>query len=170
MADVATPDSKPVHGAPYPAKTKTATGTVNGVPTEAEVSYFRDKILVLVSQSGRLAQWIQVPLSAPSAASVDAALSLGVRSGSNPATGLLPSTHLTPRTLFGAGGEARETFGQLVAAQIGSLVALRDPSETRTLVVGLGLAGPSGSRGSATNDAQAQAVYFDVVDLVQKAL
>ncbi len=47
-----------VHGAPYPARTKTATGTVNGIPTEAEVSYFRDKILVLVSQGGKLAQWV----------------------------------------------------------------------------------------------------------------
>ena len=44
--------------APYPAKTRTATGTVNGIPTEAEVTYFKDKIMVLVSQSGRLAQWV----------------------------------------------------------------------------------------------------------------
>ncbi|KAL1896563.1 hypothetical protein Sste5346_004597 [Sporothrix stenoceras] len=167
MADIAAPQQGPVHGAPYPAKTRTATGAVNNVPTEVEVSYFRDKILVLVSQSGRLAQWIQVPLSAPSAASVDAALPLNSRTNGNPATGLLPSTHLTPRTLFGAGGESRETFGQLVAAQIGSLLALRDPSETRTLVVGLGLAG---SQTGSTTDAQAQAIYFDVVDLVQKAL
>lgn len=58
MADVAAPEAGPAHGAPYPAKTRTATGTVNSVPTEVEVSYFRDKILVLVSQSGRLAQWV----------------------------------------------------------------------------------------------------------------
>ncbi|CAK7223695.1 hypothetical protein SEUCBS140593_005322 [Sporothrix eucalyptigena] len=162
-------NTEPVHGAPYPAKTNTATATVNGIPTEAEVTYFRDKILVLVSQSGRLAQWIQVPLSAPSAASVDAALPPGLRSG-NPSTGLLPSTHLTPRTLFGAGGEVRETFGQLVAAQIGSLLALRDSSDPRTLVVGLGLSLPSSGSGSVNNNAQAQAIYFDVVDLVQKVL
>ncbi|CAK7216281.1 hypothetical protein SBRCBS47491_002771 [Sporothrix bragantina] len=168
MADLSILNAEPVHGAPYPAKTSTATGTVNGVPTEVEVTYFRDKILVLVSQAGRLAQWIQVPLSAPSAASVDAALPPGLRSG-NPSTGLLPSTHLTPRTLFGAGGESRETFGQLVAAQIGSLLTLRDSSDPRTLVVGLGLTLPSGSNGSS-NDAQAQVIYFDVVDLVQKAL
>ena len=110
-------------------------------------------------------------MSAPSVASVDAALPPGLRSG-NPATGLLPSTHLTPRTLFGAGGEARETFGQLVAAQIGSLLSLRDSSDLRTLVVGLGLTLPSSSRSSSSSssDAQAQAIYFDVVDLVQKAL
>jgi proteasome assembly chaperone 3 len=47
-----------VHGAPYPAKTKTATGTVNGIATEAEVTHFSDKIMVLVSQGGRLAQWV----------------------------------------------------------------------------------------------------------------
>ena len=54
-----------------------------------------------------------------------------------------------------------------MAAQLGSLLALRDPSETRTLVVGLGL---TSGAGSSTNDAQAQAIYFDVVELVQKAL
>ncbi|CAK7224399.1 hypothetical protein SCUCBS95973_005504 [Sporothrix curviconia] len=166
MAEIASPTAEPVHGAPYPARTSTATGTVDGVPTEVEVTNFRDKILVLVSQAGRLAQWIQVPLSAPSSASVDAALPTGPRSG-NPATSLLPSTHLNPRTLFGAGGEVRETFGQLVAAQIGSLLALRDSSDLRTLVVGLGLTLPSGG---SSSDAQAQAIYFDVVELVQKAL
>lgn len=61
MADIAAPNAGPVHGAPYPAKIRTATGTVNSVPTEAEVSYFRDKILILVSQSGRLAQWVCSP-------------------------------------------------------------------------------------------------------------
>jgi proteasome assembly chaperone 3 len=94
---------------------------------------------------------------------VDAALPPGIRAG-NASTNLLPSTHLTPRTLFGAGGDARETFGQLVAAQIGSLLALRNADDPRTLVVGLGLE-PQQSVGEA-----AQAAYFDVVELVQKAL
>ncbi|EPE02284.1 hypothetical protein F503_08596 [Ophiostoma piceae UAMH 11346] len=157
--------------APYPAKTRTATGTVSGIPTEAEVTYFKDKIMVLVSQSGRLAQWIQVPLSAPSAASLDAVLMPGIR-GASSSTSLLPATHLTPRTLFGAGGETRETFGQLVAAQIGSFLSLRDPGETRTIVVGLGLDPPQRQPGttSSEGDVQAQTTYFDVVELVQKAL
>ncbi|CAK7271978.1 hypothetical protein SEPCBS57363_004898 [Sporothrix epigloea] len=169
MADFATPNAEHIHGAPYPAKTSTVSGIVDGVPTEAEVTYFRDKILVLVSQAGRLAQWIQVPLAAPSAASVDAALAPALGMG-DPATSLLPSTYLTPRTLFGAGGETRETFGQLVAAQIGSLLSLRDSSETRTLVLGLGLTLPSGGGAGSSSVAQSQAIYFDVVDLVQKAL
>ncbi|CAK7265251.1 hypothetical protein SEPCBS119000_001408 [Sporothrix epigloea] len=170
MADFALTNTEPVHGMPYPAKTSTAVGIVDGVPTEAEVTYFCDKILVLVSQGGRLAQWIQVPLSAPSAASIDTALAPGLSIG-DPATSLLPSTHLTPRTLFGAGGEERETFGQLVAAQIGSLLALRDSSESRTLIMGLGLTQqPSGGSAAGSKVAQAQSIYFDIVDLVQKAL
>ncbi|OAA66960.1 hypothetical protein SPI_01536 [Niveomyces insectorum RCEF 264] len=142
-----------VHNASYPAKSNKVTGPVNGLHTEAEVIYFADKIMVLVSQGGRLAQWVQVPLAAPSAASVDAALPPGLTgNGSGGGSGsLLPSTHLTPRTLLGAGGEARETFGQLVAAQIGSLLALRDATEQRTLLVGLGLAaGPAGAWSSSS--------------------
>ena len=99
----------------------------------------------------------------------------GIR-GASSSTSLLPSTHLTPRTLFGAGGETRETFGQLVAAQIGSFLSLRDPGETRTIVVGLGLDPPqrkpstASSTANSESDVQAQATYFDVVELVQKAL
>ncbi len=72
-----------------------------------------------------------------------------------------------------------------MAAQIGSLLSLRDAGDTRTLVLALGLdprqsVGGSGSSGGRTDEqngevqaqaqAQAQAAYFDVVDLVQRAL
>ena len=45
--------------AAYPAESKAATGDVNGVLTEVRVTLFKDKILVTVSQDGRLAQWVQ---------------------------------------------------------------------------------------------------------------
>ncbi|EFX04521.1 hypothetical protein CMQ_1449 [Grosmannia clavigera kw1407] len=158
-----------VRTAPYPAPSSKVLGTVNGIPTEVEVISFTDKIMVLISQGGRLAQWIEVPLSAPSAASVDAALPAGLRGSSGP--DLLPSTHLTPKTLFGAGGQARETFGQLVAAQVGSLLALRDATDSRTVVVGLGLEPDQDvGQGGGGDSSQAQAIYFDIVELVQKVL
>ena len=43
---------------PYPAKTKTASGPINGVPTDAMSVSFADKIVITVSQGGRLAHWV----------------------------------------------------------------------------------------------------------------
>ena len=74
--------------------------------------------------------------------------------------GLLPSTHLTPKTLLGGGGDERETLGQLYAAQIASHLSLRAPDDRRTLVLGLGL---------AKLDKEREA-FFDLLELVQKVL
>lgn len=74
--------------------------------------------------------------------------------------GLLPSTHLTPKTLLGGGGEDRETLGQLYAAQIASQVSLRSPEDRRILVLGLGL---------ATFNTEREA-FFDLLELVQTVL
>lgn len=78
-------------------------------------------------------------------------------------TGLLPSTHLTPVTLLGGGGEDRETLGQLYAAQIASQMSLRAPDDRRTLVLGLGLEKTTGSG----LDREA---FFDLLELATKVL
>jgi proteasome assembly chaperone 3 len=72
--------------------------------------------------------------------------------------GLLPSTHLTPTTLLGGGGEERETLGQLYAAQIASQICLRSPDDRRILVLGLGL---------SKTDLEREA-FFDLLELAQK--
>lgn len=46
---------------PYPAATKHVVGLVNGVHTDLSSVYFADKILVTISQGGRLAQWVSGP-------------------------------------------------------------------------------------------------------------
>lgn len=74
---------------------------------------------------------------------------------------LLPSLHLTPTTLLGGGGEDRETMGQLCAAQIASHLALRNPDDRRTLVLGLGL---------RKFDSENREAFFDIIELVLKAL
>lgn len=98
-------------------------------------------------------QKIQVSLSAPSPASVDMAL---------PGAGLsaLPSTHLTPKTLVGVGGEGRETLGHLYASQIASHLTLRDPNEKRTLLLGLGF-------DKVENSGEA---FYDLLGLVLQVL
>ncbi|KAI0378591.1 hypothetical protein F5Y04DRAFT_283821 [Hypomontagnella monticulosa] len=144
-------DASQVVEQPFPAQSKIATGPIDGIPTEASVLKFSDKILITLSQEGRLSQWIQVPLSAPSPASVDMALA---------SSNLLPLSHLTPKTLLGGGGEKRESLAQLYAVQIASHIARRDSEETRTLVVGLGLK-------TLKPDREA---FFDVLELIQKVL
>jgi len=42
----------------FPAKSKQAAGLVNGTQTEVSSVFFADKILITVSQGGRLAQWV----------------------------------------------------------------------------------------------------------------
>ncbi|KAI0124399.1 hypothetical protein BJ170DRAFT_83814 [Xylariales sp. AK1849] len=136
---------------PFPAPSKQVTGSIDGVETDATSISFADKIMVTLSQEGRLSQWIQVPLSAPSPASVEMAM---------PNSSLLPLSHLTPKTLLGGGGDERESSGQLYAVQIASLIARRDLEERRTLIVGLGLLKPKPDRES----------FFDLIELVQKVL
>ena len=74
--------------------------------------------------------------------------------------GLLPATHLTPKTLLGGGGEERETLGQLYAAQFASHISLKSPEDRRTLVVGLGLRHLSTEREA----------FFDLLELTRKVL
>jgi ABC-type sulfate transport system substrate-binding protein len=43
---------------PFPAATKQAAGLVDGVKTDVMVMNFSDKIMVTISQQGRLAHWV----------------------------------------------------------------------------------------------------------------
>jgi proteasome assembly chaperone 3 len=43
----------------FPAPSRLATGLVNGVETEVSSVSFSDKIMVTISQDGRLAQWVR---------------------------------------------------------------------------------------------------------------
>ena len=55
------PQQQPTTAPTYPVKTKQAAGFVEGVHTEVSSTYFSDKILVTVTQNGRLAQWVRLP-------------------------------------------------------------------------------------------------------------
>jgi proteasome assembly chaperone 3 len=73
---------------------------------------------------------------------------------------MLPLGHLTPKTLLGAGGEQRETLGHLYASQIATVIATRNPEESRTVVVGLGLQKVEMEREA----------FFDLLELFQKVM
>ena len=47
---------------PFPASTKTQTTTIHNTPTTATTLYFADKILITITQNGRLAHWVRFPV------------------------------------------------------------------------------------------------------------
>jgi len=44
----------------YPARLKRASGLVDGVDTEVTSTSFTDRIMITISQEGRLAQWVSL--------------------------------------------------------------------------------------------------------------
>jgi proteasome assembly chaperone 3 len=50
---------------PFPAATKQVAGVVNGVQTDVMCVQFSDKILVTISQKGRLGHWVRNSASPP---------------------------------------------------------------------------------------------------------
>jgi hypothetical protein len=50
---------------PYPAQTKQTVGEINGIVTDVTSISFSDRIMVTITQDGRLAQWVNLSLSFP---------------------------------------------------------------------------------------------------------
>ncbi|KAA6409495.1 MAG: hypothetical protein FRX48_07049 [Lasallia pustulata] len=140
---------------PYPAMTKQAAGLVNGVPTDIMFMSFADKIMVTITQEGRLAQWIHVPLGSANPNHSEQYLPASSDEGD-----LLPMAHLTPKTLLGGSTSERETMGQLYATQIATAITSKNPDESRIVLVGLGLKKVEASRET----------FFDIVELMFKCL
>ncbi|KAL8905335.1 MAG: hypothetical protein Q9171_006709 [Xanthocarpia ochracea] len=151
---MASPDNN-IPTTSYPAITRQAAGYIDGILTDVMYSSFSDKIMVTITQRGRLAQWINVPLDVSSPSATDQYLPSATGDDS-----LLPMIHLTPKTLLGGATQERETLGQLYAAQIASLIASENPQEKRTVVIGLGLSKAEASRED----------FYNTIDLVRKCL
>ncbi|OMP83823.1 hypothetical protein BK809_0005204 [Diplodia seriata] len=130
----------PVNPEAFPASTRTAAGEVDGVHTDVMVVRFADKIMVTIVQGGRLAHWVHVPLDHPTADPLSAAAPPTSFEDGDPASSLdlLPMSHLTATTVLGGTVPERDTAGQLVAAQVASTIATKDPDEKRLVVVGMG--------------------------------
>ncbi|KEF61470.1 uncharacterized protein A1O9_03036 [Exophiala aquamarina CBS 119918] len=140
---------------PFPASTRQVVGEVNGVKTDVMSISFADKIMITVTQDGRLAQWITVPLLSDNPTQSDPYFQT-IQSED----ALVPSARFQPRTLLGAGGSDRETMGQLYASQIATAIATKSPEESRSLMLGLGLAKAEMDRD----------VFLQIIDLVLKVL
>ncbi|KAM5443298.1 hypothetical protein MferCBS31731_001619 [Microsporum ferrugineum] len=139
--------------APYPASTKQAAGVVGGRPTDVMVVSFQDRILVTVTQSGRLAQWLHVPMESPDPTA-------GFHALSSQEDALLPRPEFNATPLLGGRSGDWEVIGQLYACQIATAIAAKSAEEKRLLVVGLGLETPD-----VDSD-----IYLGIVDLVLQCL
>lgn len=74
--------------------------------------------------------------------------------------GLLPMSHLTPTTILGGTVPERQIVGQLLATQIASALTMKNPQESRMLVLGLGMQ-------KVESDREA---FYEIVDLVLRCL
>jgi proteasome assembly chaperone 3 len=157
----------------YPCRTKRVAGIVGGQLTDVTTMLFSDKIMITITQAGKLAQWvskpdrfptdicsskvtqIQVPLESALPGRADRFLAPNLEDD-----GLLPMSHLTALTLLGGSATDRETIGHLYATHIASSIVMKNPDESRSVLLGLGLSKLD------TNREQ----FFDIMDLVQLAL
>ncbi|PQE13880.1 Proteasome assembly chaperone 3 protein [Rutstroemia sp. NJR-2017a BBW] len=152
--DPTVPNPTNIYPHPFPAPSKQVSGLVSGIQTDVSCLSFADKIVVTISQGGRLGQWISLPLTTTSPTAYDTILPSPSANGM-----ILPLEHLTPKTMLGAGGENRERIGHLYATQIGSMILQKNPEERRTVMVGLGLE-KSASEGGGREG------YFDLLELI----
>ncbi|KAJ4318574.1 hypothetical protein N0V94_004352 [Neodidymelliopsis sp. IMI 364377] len=125
--------------APFPARTKSASVNINNRETTATSMSFADKILITVTQDGRLAHWVHVPLDISATdASVTSQAYLD-RDDGDPTSDLLPMHHLTATTILGGTIPELEVLGQTLATQIASAIKTQNDRETRMVVLGMGL-------------------------------
>lgn len=64
----------PVNPEAFPTSTRNAAGDVDGIHTDVMVLRFADKIMVTISQGGRLAHWVRLRLPGPPCATLHAPL------------------------------------------------------------------------------------------------
>ncbi|KAJ5180232.1 hypothetical protein N7492_003442 [Penicillium capsulatum] len=146
------PDSLNV---PFPAATKQVAGMVAGVKTDVLVLSFSDKIVVTISQEGRLAHWLHVSMGSQNPGTD------GLHTFSeDPEDSLLPLSGLTATSILGGYAPGQDTVGQLLARQVATAIATKSPAEKRLLVVGLGLGNSGSDRDS----------FFAIVDLVLQCI
>ncbi|CZT23656.1 uncharacterized protein RCC_09370 [Ramularia collo-cygni] len=134
MATTAAPQAD-VYPSPFPAPSKSASGLIEDTLTEVSSTIFSDKIFITISQAGKLAHWVHVPLSTASADP----MSSGPVSSYDSENNLLPMSHLTATTVLGGTKRDEEVIGQTIATTIASAILMKRPHEERLLVLGVGL-------------------------------
>ncbi|KAH6642354.1 hypothetical protein C7974DRAFT_408917 [Boeremia exigua] len=125
--------------APFPARSRSASSNILGLETTVTSMSFTDKILVTITQQGRLAHWVHVPLDISATDTSATSQSYLDRDDEDPASDLLPMHHLTATTILGGTIPELEVLGQTLATQIASAIKTQNDRETRMVVLGMGL-------------------------------
>jgi proteasome assembly chaperone 3 len=120
----------------FPAPSKTRSSNFANVQTQVTALNFSDKLVLTITQSGRLNHWVHVPLSG--GRPLDNGF-LNPSSETDVDASLLPFAHLTATTVFGGTRGEFEVLGQTLATTVATALLMRNPDEQRTVVVGLGL-------------------------------
>ncbi|KAI5367563.1 Putative proteasome assembly chaperone 3 [Septoria linicola] len=148
-----------VYPSPFPAPSRTTSGLINNTLTTVSSIAFADKIVITISQAGKLSHWTHVSLASSSA---DPMNPTPISSG-DPENDLLPMSHLTATTVLGGTKREDEVVGQTLATTIASAILMRRPSEERLLVVGLGLEDAARSLTGRTPFDQAVGLVLEVL-------
>ncbi|CAI2173867.1 20358_t:CDS:2 [Funneliformis geosporum] len=127
----------------FPLKTRQTARLLNGTHTEVMVTGFHDKILVIVTQYGRIGSLIYVTVDS---------LSPTVLS-------VTPSTTTNIKFLFGS----MTLLYQLYASHLATVIAADNPMDGRSVVVGLALK-KSGDDDEVGN----KEVFEEVVSMVKE--
>ncbi|KAF2156274.1 hypothetical protein K461DRAFT_93695 [Myriangium duriaei CBS 260.36] len=125
---------------PFPAKSHSTSGSVQGAHTDVTCISFSDKICITVSQAGRINHWVHVPLVRPAPSDLISLHQPPAFSEDGPDSSLLPFNRLTATTVLGGTKAEYEVTGQTLATTVASAILMRSGEEQRTLVMGLGLA------------------------------
>lgn len=129
-----------VNDAAFPAQSRTIDATIADLDTTITRVSFADKIIVTLSQDGRLNQWTHVPMAStnPTSAFVQPIDYTALQDGELDTT-LLPPSHLTATTLLGGTKPDLEILGQTLATNVAAAILSRNRDESRVLVLGIGL-------------------------------
>lgn len=131
----------------YPVKN--AKGEVDGVNIAVSVSGFRDKIVIMVWTDGKIGRMLSVGLS-PSLSGVSRAMRQdlermdgqpGNESNNDVAEEsdmhLMPASNLSVKPLIGS-SSLYDSAGPIFASMVASVVSKQSPTESRSIIVGLG--------------------------------
>ncbi|CAG8440063.1 350_t:CDS:2 [Funneliformis caledonium] len=134
----------------FPLKTRQTARLLNGTHTEVLVTGFRDKILVIVTQYGRIGSLVYVT----------------VDSLSPTVLAVSPSTTTNVKFLFGS----MTSLYQLYASHLATMIAADNPSDGRSVVVGLALKKNGENNDTVDQDEQVgdKELFEEVVSMVKE--
>ncbi|KAF9952428.1 hypothetical protein BGZ72_006297 [Mortierella alpina] len=147
---------------PFPLINKQAARTIQGKHTEVLVSSYADKILILVSQYGKVGSIIHTSVDQQSLSSSTAASDLAATTSS---------------FLLGAGSSVskKTQLYQVYASHISQMIHHQNPAETRSVVLSLALSvqEPDMERSSSAAEEQEQRardrdLFENVIELVNE--